>query len=307
MNILIIGEFPESTKARIRACFPDNWKLNIVPQKNAADYLAEAEVIIPEHARVDVSLLSNAPVLKFIQTGAGYDNVDLPACRERGITVCNASGVNANAVAEHVLALILAWYKNIPYLDSNMKNGCTPESIEYKGAELKGKIVGIIGLGNTGKRTAELCRAFGMSVLGYSHSPVDGINCVDFGELLCKSDIVSLHVPLTNETYHLIDCDTLRLMKNSAILINTSRGAVVNEDDLISALSEHRIDGACLDVFETEPLPERSRLRELPNVILTPHTAGLPDGVRFHQARYEFFAENIRRFFCGEEPLNRIK
>lgn len=307
MNILIIGEFPESTKARIRACFPENWKLNIVPQENAADHLAVAEAIIPEHARVDVSLLSNAPALKFIQTGAGYDNVDLSACAERGITVCNASGVNANAVAEHVLALILAWYKNIPFLDSHMKKGCIPEAMEYEGAELRGRTAGIIGLGNTGLRTAELCKAFGLNVLGFSHVPVDGISCVSLDELLSKSDIVSLHVPLTEETFHMIDHRALSIMKSSALLINTSRGAVVNENALVAALENGLIGGACLDVFETEPLPQGSRLRDLPNVILTPHTAGLPDGVRFHQARYDFFAENIRRFFCGEEPLNRIK
>lgn len=308
MKILTVGNFPENTAMLMKGAFPEGFDVEVVSPDEAEAYLAETDVIIPEHLTIDAQLLNRAPKLKFVQTGAGYDNVDLEECTRRGILVCSAKGINANAVAEHTLALILSWYKNIPYLDGFMKSRRDECELDYSGAELRGRTMGIIGLGDIGRRTALLCRAFGMRVIAYNRSPrqIEGIESVGTDELLRTSDIVSLHIPASPETRHIINADALKMMKPSALLVNTSRGALVDEAALADALSSGEIAGACLDVFEREPLPPESPLRGFPNVILTPHTAGLPDAVKFHGERYAFFARNIEKFSSGKTPDNLL-
>lgn len=308
MKVVIAGAFPESTKARIRECFPPGWKVAICRPEEAERELWDAEVLIPEHIAVGTALLKKAPQLKLVQTGAGYDNVDLAACTCAGVQVCNASGINAAAVAEHVMALILCWYKNIARLDYSMKIEPDRGVPEYFGAELSEKTLGVVGLGHVGKRLASYAKAFDMRVLGYSYRPVepDGVECCDLERLYRESDIVSLHVPLKEETEHMINAAVFARMKSDALLVNTSRGAIVEEADLIEALQRGTIGGACLDVFEEEPLRSDSPLRQLENVILTPHTAGLPDGVKFHRKRYEFFAHNIENLLRGESPECKV-
>ena len=300
MKVAVIGSFPAETRVRIRACFPADWELCVGPAEET--FLGDADAVIPEHVRVDGNFLDRAPRLRMVQTGAGYDNVDLAECTSRGVLVCNAAGVNAAAVAEHTMAMLLCWYKNLLPLDRSLREG--GELPDYAGAELAGKTVGVVGLGAIGKKVARYCGAFDMRVLGYSRRPaaLPGVELVDLDTLYRESDVVTLHVPLTGETRHLVGQAAFGKMKREALLINTSRGAVVDEVQLITALREHTIGGACLDVFEEEPLPADSPLRTLPNVILTPHTAGLPDGVRFHEKRYRFFARNIARAFAGETP-----
>ena len=308
MKVVIAGAFPESTKARIRECFPPGWTVAICRPEEAERELRDAEVLIPEHITVGAALLKKAPQLKLVQTGAGYDNVDLAACTHAGVQVCNASGINAAAVAEHVMALILCWYKNIARLDYSMKIEPDRGVPEYFGAELSDKTLGVVGLGHVGKRLASYAKAFDMRVLGYSYRPVepDGVECCDLERLYRESDIVSLHVPLKEETEHMINAAVFARMKSDALLVNTSRGAIVEEADLIEALQRGTIGGACLDVFEEEPLRSDSPLRQLDNVILTPHTAGLPDGVKFHRKRYEFFAHNIEKLLRGESPECKV-
>ena len=308
MKVLILSQVPDSSRDRILACFPPDWNVSVVSPDTAAEELSTADALIPEHTRVDRRLLDCAPQLRFIQTGAGWDNVDTAACAERHITVCNAAGINARAVAEHVMAYILCWNKNLLRLDSYMKSAADQTVPDYSGSELFGKTVGIIGLGAIGKNTARLCRAFGMKVLVFSRTPsaVDGVEFTDPDTLCGQSDIVTVHVPLTASTYHMIDLHFFEKMKPGALFINTSRGSVVNESHLIEALDRRLIAGACLDVFETEPLPAGSPLRSMPNVILTPHTAGLPDGVNFHEKRCRFYAENIEKFFSGQRPDNIV-
>ena len=302
MNLVIIGRFSADTAARIRAFFPPDWKVALTGPDDLC--LQDAEALIPEHLPVSAALLDRAPKLRMIQTGAGSDNVDLAECTRRGILVCSAAGVNAAAVAEHTMALILGWFKNIVYLDTFLKARRDSRELCYSGGELLGKAAGIIGLGAIGQRVAALCQAFGMNVLGYSRHPkcIQGVENVRLEELLERSDVVSLHVPATPETRHLMDRQAFRRMKPSAVLVNTARGSVVHEADLIEALRRHQIAGACLDVYEEEPLPQASQLRSLPNVLLTPHTAGYPDGVRLHAGRYSFFAGNLQRAWRGELP-----
>jgi len=302
VKIAVIGSYPEASRQSIRSVFPEGWSVRFAPGPEAASVLSDADVLLPEHLRVDAALLRRAPRLRLVQTGAGFDNVDLAACAAQGVWVCNAPGVNAQAVAEHVMAFLLAWYKNIPYLDRFMKDG--EESLRYTGGELYGKTAGVIGLGAIGGTVSRLCAAFGMEVLGYSRTPEDLLSVKQVGleELYRRSDVVTVHVPLTAETRRMVGAEAFSLMKPDALLVNTSRGAVVNEAELVHALRTHAIGGACLDVFEEEPLSPDSPLRTLPNVLLSPHTAGFPDGVQFHRARYAFFLRNIQRVMAGQVP-----
>lgn len=311
MKILIIGHFNETAQSKIARYFPQEWNVVIVPPgEEMRQHIEDCQVLIPEHIQVDHSLLANAKKLKLVQTGAGFDNVDVPACTELGIWAANAAGVNAQAVAEHVMALILSYYKNIPFLDSFMKNKRDENQLEYTGSELTGKTVGIIGLGAIGKKVAAFCRAFDMNVQAYARKAAvqtDGfVKMTDFDTLLSTSDIVSIHVALNEQTNQLINRAVFEKMKSSALFINTARGGIVNERDLIDALKNGDISGACLDVYESEPLPVDSELRNLGNVILTPHTAGMPDGRKFHKKRYDFFIDNIRLVERGEAPESKL-
>lgn len=212
--------------------------------------------------------------------------------------------MTAHAVAEHVLAFVLCWYKNLIYLDGFKKAHGDESGLDYTGLELAGKTIGLIGLGHIGQRVAELCRAFDMQVLGYSRDvrEVPGVERASLVELCRTSDIVSIHVPLTDDTRHMVNAEVFQLMKRSTVLINTSRGAVVDEKQLVEALVSSQISGACLDVYENEPLKQDSPLRDMERAVLTPHAAGLPDGAKFHKKRYEFFARNIQKVMGGGRP-----
>jgi D-3-phosphoglycerate dehydrogenase len=312
MKVVIIGCFAEYSKVRIIAEFPAEWKIDIVPPEKAMKALADADIVVPEHIRVDKAFLDQAPHLKLVQTGAGFDNVDIDECTRRGVWAANAAGVNAVAVAEHVLAFILSWYKNIPYLDNFMKNREDEKHLSYNGSELAGRTIGILGLGAVGKNVAKYCNALNMRVIAHAGRPVetrDKIKLVDVDALYRESDILTAHIPLNGQTRHLLNGAVFKSMKNTALLINTSRGSVVHEADLIEALKSGSIAGACLDVFEQEPLRVDSELRNMRNVLLTPHTAGMPDSPKFHKTRYRFFLRNIQLVLAGEAPdsaLNKI-
>lgn len=307
MNIVIVRKPKKETKSLIAGLFPKDWKLGFVSSSELETVIEDADVLIPENEIVKLSLLDKAKSLKLIQTGAGYDNVPIEACTQKGIYVANAAGINAQAVAEHVFAFILSWYKNIVYFDSMMKAG--KYRVNYAGSELSQKVIGIVGIGNIGKEIVRMADAFKMDVLGYHYRPVETgseIELVDLQSLLKSSDIITLHVRLTNDTKHMIGQNELELMKKDAFLINTSRGAVLDEAALIEALNNKKIGGAGLDCYEEEPLPDNSPLRKFRNVILTPHTAGEPDGLYFHSKRFKFFAENIRRVSLGRLPKNLL-
>lgn len=311
MKILLVGYFNETSKTKIVRCFPKDWDIVIVPPgKEMLHHMEDCQVLIPEHVKVDSSLLSMAKNLKLVQTGAGFDNIDIDACTQFGVWAANSAGVNAQAVAEHVMVLILSYYKNIPFLDSFMKNKINEDELAYTGSELAGKTIGIIGLGAIGKKVAKFCQVFDMNVLSYVRNPVvqsdSFIKIVDLDTLLSASDIISVHIPLNQQTKQLINRSTFKKMKDSALFINTARGGIVNEKDLIDALKNNDIAGACLDVFESEPLSLDSELRELDNVILTPHTAGMPDSRKFHKKRYDFFVNNIKRVENGKEPESKL-
>ena len=307
MKVVIARAASKKTKRMMAAQFPDQWDCAVVPPDDLINQISDADVIIPEGAGIDEGILKKAQGLKLVQTGAGYDNVDVKACTERGIWVANAAGINAGAVAEHVFALILCWHKNIITLDKALKSGHF--SMDYDGAELSQKVIGIVGLGSIGREVARLAKAFDMEIIGHHYRPTrvaDSIKIVDLPALLEKADVISLHVALNSQTRHMIGKPEFELMKPGAFFINTSRGGVVDEQALIKALQHNRIGGAGLDVFEAEPLPESSPLRKMDNVILSPHSAGEPEGLYFHRKRFQYFADNILRVISGKAPRNAL-
>ncbi|MEM1515854.1 MAG: hydroxyacid dehydrogenase [Candidatus Bathyarchaeia archaeon] len=261
--------------------------------KNEEEMISKAEslkpkVIISEYFRITGRIMDAAmPNLRgIIAFGVGYDHIDVNAASERGIYVANAAGANAESVAEHTFALILCLARKIHSLNNFIRSGKwirqeetgIPE--QFVPRDLQGKIIGIIGLGAIGRRVARIAKGFGMKVLGYDPYITPeiareiGVDLIDLETLLRESDIITLHVPLTNETRGMIGYRELCLMKPTAYLINTSRGPVLDEVALVKALEEGRIAGAGLDVFSKEPVSLESPLLKFDNVIVTPHCAG---------------------------------
>jgi D-3-phosphoglycerate dehydrogenase / 2-oxoglutarate reductase len=244
---------------------------------------AEIVVNIRAYSRFSESALTACPSVRMISIwGTGTDNVDLAACRRQGITVAHTPGVNANAVAEHTLALMLALTRRIPSLDRDVRNGQWPRGLLV---QLEGKKLGIFGLGAIGRRVATLAAPFGVHLLAATWGPDEGraaavgARHVPIETLLQEADIVSLHLRLSAETESIINRARLALMKPSAFLVNTSRGRLVDRDALIDALRHGRLAGAALDVFHEEPIAAGDPLLTLPNVILTPHNAGMTQEV----------------------------
>jgi D-3-phosphoglycerate dehydrogenase len=234
-------------------------------------------------------LISRAPELRAIgRAGVGVDNVDIEAATERGVAVFNAPGGNTLAAAELTLGLMLSVARKIPEADASLRSGRW-ERAAFKGVELAGKTLGLIGAGRIGGEVAIRCRAFGMTVVVYDpYLTADradelGVELVDLATVLARADFISIHVPLNDETRGIVGEETLAKMKRTAYLVNASRGGVVDEPALAAALREGAIAGAALDVYETEPLDTDSPLRDVPNLVLTPHlgasTAEAQEGV----------------------------
>jgi D-3-phosphoglycerate dehydrogenase len=210
------------------------------------------------------------------RVGVGLDNIDQVAAKEKNIRVINAVEGAMNAVAELVIGLMLSLAREIPRADREVRNGNWIKK-ELMGTELRGKYLGIVGLGNIGKRLGRLAKALNMNIIGYDVVPIDeefskevGLMKADLGTLLASSDYVSLHVPLLESTKHLINSEKMDTMKNTARIINTSRGGVIDEDALYEYLKDGKLGGAALDVFEVEPATS-NKLASLPNFISTPH------------------------------------
>ena len=229
---------------------------------------------------VDAELIAAAGRLEVVgRIGVGLDNLDLPALGEHGVVVCYPPEENAVSVAEHVFALLLALARKVPAADRSTRAG-EWDRYSHIGFELFGKTMTILGMGRIGMRVALRARAFGMRVLAYDpylvpQSPAiteSGADLVSLEEALSQADVVSLHLPLTKETRQLLNADSLALMKPTAVVLNTSRGGVIDEAALASALAAGRLGGAGLDVREAEP-PAPGPLDTLPNVVLTPHIA----------------------------------
>ncbi len=265
--------------------------------------VAGAEVAVVSRCPLPAAFFAGLPRLRFVTLWrTGYDDVDVEAATRHGVAVANAPGYSSEAVAEHVFALLLAFLRRVPEADRRMREGrfdCTV----LRGRELRGKVMGIVGTGRIGARVAEIAKCFGMEVIAHDLKRPGaladrlGFRYVALDELYGKSDVISLHLPLTAQTEGMVGRDAFGKMKPAAVLINTARGRLVDEPALVDALRARRISGACLDVFPEEPLPRDSPLLELDNVVVTPHTAfntweAIEDCTRIA-------VENIEAFLAG--------
>jgi D-3-phosphoglycerate dehydrogenase / 2-oxoglutarate reductase len=268
---------------------------------------ARVAINIRAHARFTNTVFDACPALKLVSVwGTGTDNIDLNAAGMRGITVCNTPGINAFAVAEHALTLMLAVARKITLLDTEMRKGRWPREML---TQLLGKTLGVFGMGAIGSRMAALGRGIGMTVLGWSAQGDErriraaGARPASKEQILTTADVISLHVRTTPETRGFIGRKEFALMKPTAILVNTGRGALVDLDALLSALAERRILGAGLDVFHQEPLPPDDRVLSLPNVVVSPHNAGqTPEVIRDGLLAA---VQNVENFLKGK-PTNLV-
>jgi D-3-phosphoglycerate dehydrogenase len=246
---------------------------------------ATAAINIRAHARFSEGVFTACPKLKIVSVwGTGTDNIDLNAAGMRGVTVCNTPGINAFAVAEHALTLMLATARKVVTLDAEMRKGKWPREML---TQCLGKTLGVFGMGAIGGRLATIAKGIGMNVLGWSALGDEarirktGATPASKEEILARADVVSLHVRLSTETRNFLGRKDLAMMKPTAILVNTGRGALVDREALLAALRERRIMGAGLDVFHQEPLAPDDPILSLPNVVVSPHNAGqTPEVIR---------------------------
>ncbi|NHN33471.1 hydroxyacid dehydrogenase [Paenibacillus agricola] len=275
-----------------------------------AELAREADAILVRTAVIDRELIESISNLKVIaRHGAGVDNIDAKAAAERGIYVCNTPYANSNSVAEHAVGMMIAISHQMFKGDIALRKGDFEARNRYIGTELHGKTLGIIGLGNIGRRVARKC-ALGMEMNVIAYDPfitgdsgIDDVRMVDsVHKLVSESDFVSLHIPYVPDLHHIIDRATLALMKKSSFLINCARGGLVDEDALYEALKAGQIAGAAMDVFEQEPPPSQHPLWELDNIIVTPHMSAHTDDAMIAMAVGA--AEEIVRILHNEPPIS---
>ena len=269
--------------------------------------ISSAKDELPRQWFVTAELLARCPKLVCVSTsGAGYDTVDVEACSKAGIIVVNQAGMNAGAVAEHTLGMMLSLSKRIGECDRRLRRERGFAREEVMGHDIAGKVLGLIGIGHIGTRVARLADAFGMSVLAYDPYVAAeeivrrGARPVTFDELLAQSDVVSIHCPRNAETLGMIDARALVRMKNGAMLVTTARGGVVDEAALYAALTSEHLSGAGVDVWDREPPPLQHPLLTLDNVIATYHTAGVTVEARRNMAAQA--AEQIVGLLKGGRP-----
>ncbi|WP_338824109.1 Hydroxypyruvate reductase [Moorella humiferrea] len=291
-----------------------NCQLVMIPPQELKDnehfkqVLSEADAWVVGTNKVRATDLEQASKLKIIiKHGTGIDSIDLEAAAKRGIIVANAPGTNASAVADLTIGLMIAAARQIVAADKKTRNGFWGPVI---GFDVCGKTLGIIGLGQIGRGVARRARGFQMNILGYDlvhdaeFEKENGIQPAGLEEILSTADFITLHLPLTESTRNLIGARELALMKETAFLINTSRGELVDEEALLKALRNKKIAGAALDVFQIEP-PINSNLLELENVIVTPHMGGYTYGAM--SLTSEIVAQSIVNVLFGKPPLYEVK
>lgn len=266
----------------------------------------DADIVVLSNFKYTKNIISQCPDLKMICVAfTGVDHVDMVYCRERGITVCNCAGYSTVAVADLVFGFAINIARNMNQCNRVIRKGGTKDGLV--GFELEGKKFGVVGLGAIGTRVAKIANAFGCKVYGYNRSVknLDYVKQVDLDTLLRECDIVSLHLPLNEETRGFISKEKLLLMKETAILINTARGPVVDNEALAEILNEGKIAAAGIDVFDGEPpLSEDTELLRCKNTFLTPHVA-FATAQAFEKRAY-IVAENLKAFIDGK-PINEVK
>lgn len=270
-----------------------------------------ARVVVTKELPVGADLLSQFPdtVKLIVEAGTGYNNIDLNAAKERGITVCNIPAYSTERVAHTVIMMILNFastmQKQIGMLAKGDRSNFT-KHLQVSHTEVNGKTLGVVGAGHIGMEVIKVAKALGMNILVHTRTPKadgDGIRYVSLDELLENSDYITLHCPLNDQTKHMINKETISKMKPSAVIINTGRGPLINEAELCEALAAKRIAGAGLDVQEVEPPAEDSPLYTLDNVIITPHMGW--KGLETRQRLVGIIRDNVQAFFKGE-PINVV-
>ena len=284
---IVISEFMDETAvAALGSRFDVRYNKHLVDRRGELESaLADADaLIVRNRTEVDAALLAAAPRLSVVgRLGVGLDNIDTAICAERGIEVIPATGANALAVAEYVIATSMLLLRSAYFSTAMVAAGEWPRASLSQGRELHGNTLGVIGFGGIGRRVARLAHALGMRVIGFdANVPSNSSIWADahtigesFAAVIAEADVITLHVPLTQATRGLLDAACIATMKAGAILINTARGGIVDEAAVATALRAGKLGGAALDVFDAEPLAAGSPLAGCPNLILTPHIAGV--------------------------------
>lgn len=299
INLNIFEEFGEVTS------------YDAITREELLNIVYDYDIILTNKVVIDREVMQRAVNLKYIGLFAtGYNNIDIEYAKEKGIAVCNAGSYSTNAVAQQVFAYILNKFSSVERYNELVQKGgwissptfsmlCCPTD------ELFGKTIGIIGFGSIGKKVADIAKAFDMNVLCYTRTPKEynGVKFVSFEELLSKSDIVTAHCPLNEQSKGLFNDKTFSKMKDGAFFINTSRGGVVDENALLNALKSGKLSGAAIDVLDKEPMAKDCVLLGAPNLIITPHTAWAPLATR--QRLLDIVKSNLKSFLQGEKQ-NRI-
>ena len=310
-TIVFVTDFPDAATAA-QEITPSGFELAVVAARSQEykDALKDSSYLVGfVDSLVDDELFETGPNLKLIQLlSAGYDRADIEAARKAGVPIANNGGANSVAVSEHAVLLMLAVSRQLVRQHTSVAAGNWRGNETPRVHELRNKTLGIVGLGTIGKKTARLAAAFGMNIIYYDiarlaehEEDAIGVRFRLLKELLRESDLISLHTPLNDTTRHLIDAEELSLMKESAILVNTARGPVINEAALYDALTEGKILAAGLDVFDQEPPQPDNPLFKLDNVILSAHLAGPTFESNIARVRNAF--DNVQRVARSEEPL----
>lgn len=281
-----------------------------ITRKELLEEVKDTNVILCNKTVIDKEVMDSSPSLKYIGLFAtGYNNIDINCAKEKGIVVCNTADYSTNAVAQQVIAYILMHYTKIPQYNTFVKEGnwkcaktfCT---LAFSTDEVFGKTLGIIGYGNIGKAVEKAALGLGMNVIVHTRTPKKDENAqfVSLDELLAKSDIVTVHCPLNEQSADLFNKTTFGKMKKGALFINTARGGVVDETALLEALSSGQLSAAAVDVLKNEPMREDFPLEDAENLIITPHTAWAPLATR--QRLLNLVANSLCSFLNGEKVKN---
>ncbi len=276
--------------------------------------IGDADIVFTNRVKIGQAVIDNCKNLKYVSAlGTGYDMIDVGACRANGIEVCNVPGYSTASVAQHAFALLLANAFDMEGYRNMVKDGKWTgiPGFQYqlsRFVELEGKTVGVYGCGAIGMRFAKICQAFGMKVLATKRSKtdgeIDGISFVPADKLIRESDYLSLHCPLTDETRGMVNADFISKMKDGAVLINTSRGAVLNETDVADALKSGKLSGAGLDVLAKEPADPNNPLLSAPNTVITPHCAWTSKEARTRLM--QILDDNLTSFVNTGAGINRV-
>jgi len=312
-KVVFIHGLPQRIVEAIISFNPAGFTTTVVDGKSAEDQQVEAvkdaDFIMAFRAKLTERILRSAKKARLVQIlSAGYDSINLKLLRELGIPCANNGGANSRAVADHAVLAMLSLYRRLMAADRAVREGRWSAAIDGMNTfEMANKVVGVLGFGNIGQKVARRVQAFDAIVQYYDKFPLSPererelkVKRVSLEDLFRTSDVITCHAPLTRDTRHIVNRERLSMMKPTAVIINTSRGPVVDEVALTEALQHKRIAGAGLDVFEKEPVDSGNPLLRLDNVVVTPHSAGTTWDTWFRRA--EFAYQNMKRVWEGEPP-----